>query len=165
MKTRRTSFFTFLTACTLLSSCLSVSLTPKMSKSEDVRFVPPGGSFEQIKSPGADEAWQDKKLGNSISYLSSCNDPTDPSLESIEKDMLSSLDSSKIAATSQAFFDGRESRKTQAEGNVDGIPTKIEILTFKKNSCLYSVSYVSITKNFDQDLAIFNKFLEGFKAP
>lgn len=167
MKTPR-SLSKFLIACSFLaffSSCLSVSLSSKVRKSEDVRFVSPGGAFEQIKSPGADQAWQDKNIGNSISFQSSCNDPADPSIENIEKDILNNLESAKIGSTQQAFFEGRESRKTQAEGTVDGIATKIEILTFKKNSCLYSISYVSITKNFEQDHAIFDKFLEGFKAP
>ena len=146
-------------------ACVSVNLTPKMSKSDDVKFDAPGSGFEKIKSQGADAAWQDKKLGNSISFLSSCNDPADPPLEIIEKDMLASFDTVKVLNTSLAFFDGRESRKSQAQGSIDGIQTTVEILTFKKNNCIYSISYVAVSKNFNVDLSVFHTFLESFKAP
>ena len=168
MKTSKTSLIFFLCASLLppiFSGCLSVSLTPKISKADDVQFTQPNGRFEKIKSQGADEAWQDKKFGHSISFLSACNDPADPSLESIEKDMLTSFDSAKLLNTSLAFFDGRESRKSQAQGSIDGIQTTLEILTFKKNNCTYSISYVAVSKNFELDLPIFHKFLESFKAP
>ncbi len=168
MKKPRSSISIFLLATFFsffISACVSVSLTAKMSKSEDVKFIPPGGRFERIKSQGADEAWQDKKFGNSISFLSSCNDPADPSLENIERDMLGSFDSVKILNTSLAFFDGREGRRTQAQGTIDGIQTTMEMLTFKKNNCTYSISYVSVSKNFELDLPAFHTFLKGFKAP
>ncbi len=148
-----------------LTSCISVSITPKIGKSEHVSFKAPPKPFEHITSPGADEAWQDKSHGNLISFLTACKDPADPSLETIEKDLLSSFEDVKILNTDSSFFDGRESRKTQAQGKVDGISTKLELLVFKKNNCSYSLSYVAVEKNFDQDLPIFHQFLESFKAP
>ena len=149
----------------VFTACLSVSLSPKITKSDNVQFSPPDRQFEKINSPGADQAWQDKKLGNSISFLSSCDDPADPTLENIERDMLGSLDNAKVLNTRDAFFDGRESRKSRAEGSIDGIQATIEVLTFKKNNCTYSISYVATKKNFETDLPVFNKFLESFKAP
>ncbi len=160
-----TFIFSITLALVSMSSCISVSLSPKITKSEHVSFKAPGLPFESISSPEADQAWQDRKAGNLISFLTACKDPSDPSLESIEKDLLSSVDSIKIIKSENEFFDGRESRKTLAQGTVDGIPTKMQILVFKKNNCSYSLSYVAVEKSFDQDLPTFNKFLESFKAP
>jgi hypothetical protein len=160
-----TKIFTLVALLGLLNSCISVSLSPKITKSERVSFKAPPLPFESISSPEADQAWQDRKAGNLISFLTACKDQADPSLETIEKDLLSSVDSIKILKSESEFFDGRESHKTLAQGTVDGIPTKIQILVFKKNNCSYSLSYVGVEKSFDQDLPIFNKFLESFKAP
>ena len=153
------------TSLTICSGCVSVSLSPKISKANNVEFKAPSQPFESIYPPGADKAWQDKNLGNSISFMSTCNDPSDPSIEIVEKDMLNNLQAVKIKETKNDFFNGRESRRSQAEGDVDGIPTKVEVLTFKKNSCTYSLMYVAIAKHFEQDLSAFQNFLASFKAP
>jgi hypothetical protein len=54
---------------------------------------------------------------------------------------------------------------TVAEGRVDGVLTRLELMLFKKNNCLYTLSYVALTKSFNDNREAYSKFSESFKAP
>ena len=54
---------------------------------------------------------------------------------------------------------------TEAEARVEGVPTKIRTLVFKKNGCLYTLSLIGISKNFDKGIEPFETFVKGFQAP
>jgi hypothetical protein len=59
----------------------------------------------------------------------------------------------------------REGRRVHAAGKVDGVPTEIDLLAFKRNHCIYILSYVGVKKAFTEDRSAFTKFIEGFRAP
>ena len=160
-------FFAVTIATTfLIVGCVSVSLsTTKPKKATDVGFVQPSVPFKEISLPNADRAWQNKQNGNTISFNSTCNESADPSIEAAKDDLLSSLDDTKILDHKDGIFDGRESETTSAIGTVDGVRTQVEILVFKKNNCIFSLSYVGVEKNFSQNVAQYSEFLQSFKAP
>jgi hypothetical protein len=150
----------------LVVGCVSVSLGgTKTKKASDVTFVQPKAPFKDITLPSADHAWQDKQNGNTISYNSTCNESSDPSIEAAKDDLLSSLEDPKINDHKEGIFDGRESQTTSATGTVDGVRTQVEILVYKKNNCIFSLSYVGVEQNFSQNIAQYREFLQSFKAP
>lgn len=149
------------------SACVSVNLGAGKSpeRSRNVAFSAPGGPFHELKKTQADAAWQNSSNGNSISYLSTCNESSDPSLENATQEMISVLGDTKTLSQKSYMFDGRAALDTEAEAKVEGVPTKMRTLVYKKNGCLYTLSFLGVSKNFDQDQKYFDGFVKGFTAP
>jgi hypothetical protein len=148
------------------SACVSVSVGGKKAhKASDVNYKSPSSPFSSIKSEGADQAWLNKNNGNTISYQSSCDDPADPPLDAIQSEILSVFGDVKVEKSDTISFNGREALSTVAQGVVDGVPTKTELLLFKKNDCTYTLSYVGVAKHFAEDQARFAQFVQSFGAP
>jgi hypothetical protein len=150
----------------ILSACISVSIGPKgPEKSKNVKVVAPAAPFKEVKGLKADGAWQNANNGNSISYLSTCNEQADPTLEVATDEVISAFGETKQLSQKKLEFDGRDALDTEAEARVEGVPTKIRTLVFKKNGCLYTLSLIGIAKHFAKDGASFETFVKGFEAP
>ena len=149
-----------------LTACVSVNLGPKKGqRSDNVAYKAPAAPFVAIDARGADSAWQNAANGNTISYHSVCNDPTDPSLEDIQKELISALEEARVLRSASTRHDGREALSSETEGLVDGVATRLETLVFKKNNCIYTLTYVGVAKSFPDDLERFQEFLKSFEAP
>jgi hypothetical protein len=158
--------FLGITLVFFFSGCVSVNVGPKKaSKAEGVRFETPASPFAALNSEGADKAWLNKTNGNTIAYQSTCNDANDPPLDAIQSEILSVFGNVKIEKTATTEFNGREALRTEAEGVVDGVKTRTELLIFKKNDCTYTLSYVGVAKRFAEDQARFAQFVQSFGAP
>lgn len=159
-------FATLISIGLLLANCVSVKLAQQEAKRAiGVKFAEPGNPFQSDKSKDVDAAWQDPKTGNTISYLTDCADPNDPTLESIIQGALGGITELKYDKKDNTTFQGREARRVLVSGNVDGVMTKIDMLTFKRDNCIYILNYVGVEKSFAQDHAAFDKFVQGFRAP
>lgn len=151
---------------TLGAGCVSVNLsTGKTVRSTGVTFQPPTTPFEPLASTKADGAWQNKANGNSISYFSSCNDPADPPLGAVAQELFADMANLKTIRSQTLSYNGREALSTEVEGQVDGVPTRVQSLVFKKNDCLYTLSYIGVAKNFGQNQSAFDEFVGSFQAP
>ena len=149
-----------------LSGCVSVSVGgPKSERSKGVKVSTPSEPFKSIDGARADGAWENPHTGNSISYLSVCNDPSDPSLESASQELFSDLKKLVVIKQIPTTFGGREALDSEVEGKVEGIATRVRAVVFKKNGCLYTLSLVGVASKFDEDRSRFTAFLEGFEAP
>lgn len=149
-----------------LGGCVSVNLgAGKTARSEDVEFVAPTTPFEQLSNSRADGAWQNPENGNSISFFSSCDDAADPSLESVIRDLFIDLKEMKTLRSEASIFNGREAQIAEVEGLIDGVKTRIHAVVFKKNNCLYTLSYIGVSTAFDHDHGRFDDFTRSFKAP
>lgn len=156
----------FLFAYLTCSSCVSVRLaTPLSHRASGIIYAEPSRPFKKDSKVEVDAAWKNNDNGNLISYLSDCKDITDPSLDSILQGSLSGLTDLKVEATQSPTVQGREARRMTATGRVDGVPTKIDLLAFKRNECIFILGYVGVPKAFDQDLPQFERFIQGFRAP
>ncbi len=156
----------FLLPAFALTSCVTVNLGGSKTKTaQGVSYNQPNKPFEEIKLKDADRAWQNKDNGNTVSFLSTCNDPADPSLQAARGDFLASLTGVRIVSESESEFNGREALTTVAEGRVDGVLTRLELMLFKKNNCLYTLSYVALAKAFNDNHAAYSEFSQSFKAP
>ena len=150
----------------LAAGCVSVNVGGKpASKAVGVRVRAPGSPFAKLESTRADGAWLNKKNGNTISYLSTCNDPTDPALESVMHELTGSLEEPETVRSSEETFNGREALHSETTGLVDGVKSRVEVVVFKRNNCIYSLSYVGVDRAFAADRARFQDFLDGFQAP
>lgn len=162
-------FLNHLVICALglaSGACVSVNLPNSAgSPAKNVEFSEPSAPFNEIKVKTTDKAWLSGKTGNTMSYYSDCNASTDPSLKQMETESINVLNKLDILNSKQYDFNGREALETIAQGEVDGVPVKTQLLVFKKNSCNYTITYGGLIQNFDLEVKFFQKFLESFRAP
>jgi hypothetical protein len=154
-------------ACAALS-CVSVKLAgtgDNTTRAVGVRYVDPESPFAKDQRTDIDAAWKNPKNGNLISYLSDCQDSADPSLDSIVQGALSGLSELHVDSTQSPRVQSREARRVTATGKVDGVLTRTDLLAFKRNNCIYILSYVGVVATFDENRASFDKFISGFQAP
>lgn len=149
-----------------MGACVSVKLPSATgTPAKNVEFHTPEKPYQEIKVLTGDKAWLSSKTGNTISFLSDCNGTIDPTLQQLERESLAVFDKLMILQTKTIDFNGREALITQAQGEVDGVPVKTELIVFKKNNCNYTLSYGGVLKNFDTEKKYFDSFSESFKAP
>jgi len=148
------------------SACISLNLTPqKGERSKGVQFTPPSAPYISLSTTHADLAWQNKQNGNSISYFSTCNDPADPSLEIISNELFADMRDLNVIRRDTRLFNAREALDIEVEGKVEGVPTKVRALIFKKNGCIYTLTLVGLPPVFEEDRGRFDGFLRSFQAP
>jgi hypothetical protein len=164
-------YFVLITFLALLAlcatpACVSVNIGAKAgSKSKGVTYNPPAAPFENLNDTPADSAWQNKKNGNSISFYSTCNDPSDPPLESVSKDLFVDMSDMKVIRQDLSQYNGREALNMEVEGKIDGVDTRVRSVVFKKNDCIYTLSFIGLPKSFEQDRVRFENFIGSFQAP
>lgn len=165
--TRTANIFVSFIFLLTVSACVSVDIGGGKGsvKAEGVKLRAPSKPFEEFKAEHVDQAWKNNRNGNSISYLSECNTVADPSLESIHRGLVSSIDNVTNVEKQNGQFNGRESLRSKATGQVDGVTSKFDLVVFKKNGCTYILSYVATEANFAANQSDFDKFLQGFSAP
>ena len=151
----------------LMAGCVTVNLGKEMNgkRAQGVIFKAPSSPFIKDEAADVDGAWKNQNTGNVISYLSDCKDPSDPGLEHIVHGALSGLSEIVIEKMDSSRVQGRDARRVQASGKVDGVPSKIDLLTFKRNTCIYIISYVGVQDAFAADTKEYETFLRNFRAP
>lgn len=148
-----------------LSACVSVSLKKEpIVRSDKYTFQNPSGNFKRIDPDNADHAWRNSKTGNTIAIISECSTSKDPELATLESESMEALSSSKILSSKTLNFNDREALRSVGEGNIDGVPVKIDVLNFKKSTCMYSLTYFGRSSSFANDQSEFENFIKGFKA-
>ena len=166
LKTRAGHAAALILATSIGTACVSVNIAPKSGeRSKGVDFRSPGSPFATLKDTRADGAWQNRENGNSISYFSTCHDPADPSLETVSRELFAELRDLKVLRQEQPSFNGREALDIEVEGKVEGVPTRIHALIFKKNDCTYTLSHIGLPRGFESDRKRFEDFLGSFQAP
>ena len=161
--------FNFLTVLGLLfsSACITVRLGKDADgkHAEGVHYVEPASPFQKDPRDEVDAAWKNPKNGNVISFLSDCSDKSDPPLDQVVQGTLSGLNNLHMDSQESPTVQGRAARRALASGTVDGVPSMIDLLVFKRNMCIYILSYVGVKKSFPENRAQFEQFLSGFVAP
>lgn len=158
--------FTALSTSCLLLSCVSVNLGRKtVQKSSDYTYSEPSRPFELAPNELVDRAWRDTNTGNTISIVSDCPNQDDPTLESISAGVTSGIKQLKIIKEEKTTFNQREALRSEIEGQIDGLATQMDIVTFKKNGCIYVLTYLGVQQHFQLGRTTFEKFLNGFRVP
>lgn len=150
----------------LLSGCVTVKFGgAETQRANGVHVNEPARPFERQSRDDVDAAFKNPRNGNVISYLSDCKDPSDPPLDNIVAGVLAGLTDLKTEQREETSMLGREARRVQASGKVDGVPSAIDLIVFKRNQCIYILSYVGVKSSFAENRSDFVKFIEGFKVP
>lgn len=151
---------------TVLSGCVSVELgSNKTQKAVGVKLSAPTAPFQKSTGDNVDAIWRNAGNANAISFISDCGDTSDPSLQSIEQGVLSGLYPYSYQSQKDLQFEGRAARRIQVEGQVDGVKSTVELLIFKRNSCIYILSYVGLAQHHSENQQQFEDFIQGFHAP
>ena len=150
----------------ILGGCVSVHIAPpKAERSTGVKFEAPASPFTKAAADNVDGIWRNTKNGNAISYLSDCSDTSDPPLTSIEQGVLTGLNPYTYVAQKETKFEGRAARRSTVKGQVDGIPSIVDLLIFKRNNCIYILSYAGLEQHHETNKKSFDEFISRFKTP
>lgn len=136
-----------------------------MSHSSDIKFHEPSPPFVSTSFSLVDRSWKNPGNGNSISFLSECQNHTEDSLQSIQSGILQGIQNLSIESSEYRLFNERQALFTLAKGEVDGLVSKLALTIFIKDSCLFVLSYVAADSTFAANHADFNEFLKGFVVP
>ena len=155
-----------LLSCYFLASCISVSIpSSKLVKASDVTYQQPSEPFITSEHDSLDSLWSNPRNGNSISYLSDCQSKNDPPLKTITMGIIRDLGRREMIESKLIPYNQREGLHSKYSGSVDGVPTIVELIVLKKNSCIYVLTYVALKEAYTTNIGDFEKFYQGFKAP
>lgn len=148
--------------------CVSVKIGAEGDKrktNQMVRYSAPTTPFTALDSATADKAWQNSINGNSIGYQSICDHDQNGDLENIQKELESEFHDVKVINRGRKEFNQRDALVSVVEGKIDGVPTRLKSVVFRKNGCSYTITYLAVARSFDSDLKAFEKFLSDFVVP
>lgn len=154
-------FILFFISCYFFATtaCVSVSLGNKSGKTyEEIFFNAPADPYTELKVQSADRSWQNSKNGNTISYMSTCETASEPTLEVLSTIALDGVEDLKIVEKKKFNYNGREALNTILLGRVDGVPIQADLTVLKKNNCVFNITYIGSIHTYMSDLSIFKKF-------
>jgi hypothetical protein len=145
-------------------ACISVGLGNKGGKSyENISFNPPPSPYTELKVQAADRSWQNNNNGNTISYMSACDQASEPTLEVLSSIALDGVEDLKVVERKKINYNGREALNTVLLGRVDGVPIQADLTVLKKNNCVFNITYIGSIHSYMNDLASFKKFWGEFR--
>ena len=148
------------------TACVSIDIGKNRSKkSDDVQFAEPSEPFRENEVVHLDKSWRHEKNGGTISFLSDCGNSADPSLKAIFNGVTSEIENVAVIESNEVIYNSREALHSTVEGKVDGVPTRFELIIFKKNSCLYILTYAAVANSFSANQKEFQKFVKRFVVP
>lgn len=163
---RRLFQFIYLLPSLTFVACVSVNFEgDPPQKSKTAEFTAPISPFHEIESRHLDKSWQNTKTGSTISFLSDCYGAVDPTLDNIFNGILSEIEDKRIIESHNVDYNEREALHSTVEGKVDGIQTRFELMIFKKNNCIYILTYAAKEGAFAHNQRDFLKFVKGFHVP
>lgn len=147
-------------------ACVSIDI-PKneLRRSTNYTFTKPNSNdFKTAESNELDHLWTHKDNGNSISVLSDCSSSYDPSLLQIKDGITSGINNLKTKSSNYKTFNKRKALFTHIQGDVDGVMTEFDLVIFKKNGCVYTLTHVATKNSYNATKDIFSKFVSNFKV-
>lgn len=148
-----------------LSSCISVKVPFEAStKADNVNYKNPDEPFSTLDTDAADSAWISDKTGNTISFLSECKDQKEK-LEDVAQESVKAIEKLRILKKQKIEISQQEAFEIIATGIVNESRIKTIVTTVKNNKCVFTLSYGGLEKNFNEELAYYEKFKRGFKVP
>lgn len=145
--------------------CVNVSLPKEPATDSRVSYNEPASPFVKLPSHSIDHVWRENKSGATISLYSECGNPTDPSLESISKGLIATLQNPKIISESQTKFSNLTALRSHAAGLFEGVNTQIEMISAKNKNCIYISALISPAQNYESLKKYFDDFLSGVRLP
>ncbi|MCH2533310.1 MAG: hypothetical protein MK008_02585 [Bdellovibrionales bacterium] len=148
------------------TACVSIDI-PKneLRKSSNYSFVQPNeDDFKVADSKELDHLWVHKENGNSISILSDCSTSYDPSLQQLKNGITSGINNLQTKSSNYKTYNKRKALFTHIQGDVDGVMSEFDLVIFKKNGCVYTLTHVATKNSYSITKDSFNKFVSNFKV-
>lgn len=159
-------FFALSVITVSLTACVSVKIGDnEVKRAEEVKYTEPSEPFEKFDAEHVDAAWTNPKNGNALSFLSDCNESGNLPLMHIRKGVVKGIERLKVTRSEEKTYNKRQALYSEVSGHVDGVPSRLSLMIFRKNNCLYILTYVGLQEVFETDKIIFHNFLKEFKAP
>lgn len=167
---------TFWTAMSLLlisvafNSCVSIDISKtNQVRDNNIKLQAPDKPYQVVPLSSVDGAWRNTETGDSISYITECDNTADPSLDSIHKGILHGIENLRIVSSEYKKYNSRHALFTKVNGELDGIETQMQFVIFKKNQCIYVLTNISYMKSENPSGTTsprdFQMFLEKFEVP
>jgi hypothetical protein len=88
----------------------------------------------------------------------------DRPLDSLSKNILTGFTSWELTNEQTISFLGQEAREIAGKGKSDQVKYQFDILTFKRNQCIYDLVYIGANPNkYQEELSSFKQFLSTFR--
>ncbi|MFH1831055.1 MAG: hypothetical protein ABH871_09845 [Pseudomonadota bacterium] len=103
----------------------------------------PGG-WKRMATPAYTISFYSEDYKSSISTDAYCGRSVrDRTLASLTGDIITALEDRKFSDEKEFMLDGRGAIRQQVEGKVDGVPTLVDLVTLRKNACVFDFYLVS----------------------
>lgn len=150
-------------ACVRSTGVLKDSVFSKSKTSYRIGKIPDG--WERVSLTGADIAYVHKQDGSTLLINSSCIKEEDASLLALTFHLLIGMTEQKIIDHKTIPISEREGLETTAEAKLDGVPRKMKLLVYKKDTCIYDIVLSTPPEKFDENLNAYQAILAGFEVP
>lgn len=149
----------------LLSGCISVKIGDQSSKkSSRYSYTAPSKEFSRIKDDAVDIAWLSQKTAATLSVKSRCAKNLELDLEDWFADLASNFKANQNVSVNKLRFNNRKAIRGELETSVEGYENKFVVTSFIKNSCQYIIVLTAPKTSYESEIAVYDKFLESFKA-
>jgi hypothetical protein len=155
----------FIGISTSVTGCVSLKFGPgPASKGDNYNMTAPSKPFRPIDHAGFDQAWKSDVTGNSIAIASECGATDDATLMFMSNESLGAVQDAKNIQYKTLSMEAREALQTDADGQVDGVPVKVQFLHLKKNGCNYTFVFTGRGSRFLEELNHFENFKNSFRV-
>lgn len=147
-------------------ACVSIDI-PKneLKRSNTYSYKKPNSDlFKSKETPNLDILWVHANNGNSISILSDCSSNYDPSLKQIKNGITSGINNLETKSSNYKTYNKRKALFTHIIGDVDGVLSEFDLVIFKKDGCVYTLTYVATKNSYKATKQIFDDFVLNFKV-
>lgn len=113
---------------------------------------------DESSNDSPDRAWQSVKTASVISFNSVCRGGNTRPLNEITADLLQQWRGLKNVQEKEITLSGHPALETTADGIYFDRKRSFQTVIVKTPSCVYDLIFLSPTKSFAQDLAVFQAF-------
>jgi hypothetical protein len=141
--------------CLALCACASSNGTPQFR----VGLLPP--SWREVETKG-DLAFRSPE-GGTIYANMECEKTEDAPLDVLANHLLFGVDV-KHEDRQEITLAGRKALRNRIEGEVDGVPVRLDTVVLMKNGCTYDLGLVAGPGDLSDQEAAFDRFIAGFET-
>lgn len=137
-------------------------------KASSYAYGSPGARWAAVEvgaELASDHVFSAKPDGAVLSIGSLCDRYQDSKLEELTRDLVNPLRDAEVTEQKRVMVDEREGLLTDAHGTLDGVPVAMRAFVLRKNDCLFDFTVSAKTKLSPQDLADFDRVIQGFRYP
>ncbi|MBK8265898.1 MAG: hypothetical protein IPK80_31785 [Nannocystis sp.] len=138
----------------------------KVNQEATFRVGLPPDEWRPAKQKGAQVLWIHEAVPALIHVTAQCEMHGDSSLESFTDHLRIDFRAWEVVEQKSEVVAGRDALRSIVLAEIDGgVATKMELLVFKKNGCLFDMQYIAPPSHFERGRAAFQQVVAGFSFP